>query len=133
VADRRLRALLGGAVALLAFAVAMVGLAASLMRIVSERRHELAIRAALGATPARALRDVMTEGSILTGAGLSIGGLGAVAAGRALRTMLTGVGPYDPLTLIGVTVAVGVTAILACYFPARRAARVDPLALLRAE
>lgn len=133
VADRRLRALLGGAVGLLAFAVAMVGLAASLMRIVFERRHELAIRAALGATPARTIRAVMAEGAALAAAGLLLGGFGAIGVGRLLRSMLQGVGPYDPATLASVGAVVGVTALLACYAPARRAARVDPLALLRAE
>jgi hypothetical protein len=133
VADRRLRALLGGSVALLAFAVAMVGLAGSLMRIVLERRQELAIRAALGASPARAVRTIMHEGVALAGCGVVLGVAGALAVGRALRTLLHGVSPHDPLTLGGVALFVGVVSLLACYVPARRAARVDPLMLLRTE
>jgi putative ABC transport system permease protein len=133
VADRRLRALLGGSVALLAFAVAMVGLAGSLMRIVSERRHELAIRSALGATPARAVRGVMNEGALLAGAGIAVGIGGALAIGGTLRALLHGVGPRDPATLIAVAVLVGAASLLACYLPARRAARIDPMALLRGE
>ena len=133
VADRRLRALLGGAVALLAFAVAMVGLAGSLTRVVSERRRELAIRAALGATPARTVRAILGEGTVLVAAGIAIGLGGALAAGRALRALLQGVAPHDPATLGGVAMLVAVVSLVACYLPARRAARVDPLALLRAE
>jgi predicted permease len=133
VADRRLRALLGGAVALLAFAVAMVGLAASLMRAVLERRHEIAIRAALGATPNRAIRAVVREGAGLAGAGVLLGIGGALIAGRALRSLIFGVSPYDAATLAAVAGLVGGFSLLACYLPARRAARVDPLVVLRGE
>jgi putative ABC transport system permease protein len=133
VSDRRLNALIGGAVALLAFAVAMVGLAGSLMRVVSERRQELAIRAALGATPANAVRAIVGEGAILAAAGVALGCAGALGVGRALRTLLHGVSPYDPATLTGVCAFVAAASLLACYVPARRAARIDPLVLLRAE
>ena len=133
VADRRLRALLAGSIACLAFAVALVGLAGGLARVVSERRYELAIRAALGATPSRAMRRVMTEGAALAGAGLVIGFAGALAAGRAIATMLHGVSPHDPATLAGVALVVVVSTLGACYLPARRASRINPLELMRAE
>jgi predicted permease len=133
VADRRFRAWLGGSVALLAFAVAMVGLAGSLIRIVSERRAELAIRAALGATPARAVWTIVSEGATVAFIGVAVGGVGALAAGRALRTLLHGVSPHDPVTLAGVCAFVAGVSVLTCYGAARRAARVDPLILLRAE
>lgn len=133
IADRRLRALLAGSVACLAFAVALVGLAGGLVRVVSERRYELAIRAALGATPARAVRMIMTEGAALAAAGLVLGIAGALATGQALRTLLHGVGPHDPLTFAAVAVFVSAATMAACYLPARRAARVDPLELLRAD
>jgi putative ABC transport system permease protein len=131
VADRRLNALLGGSVAVLAFAVAMVGLAGSLMRVVSERRQELAIRAALGATPAHAVRAIVGEGAILAAIGVAVGGAGALAVGRALRSLLHGVSPHDPATLATVCLFVAAASLFACYVPARRAARIDPLALLR--
>ena len=131
VADRRLNALLGGSVALLAFAVAMVGLAGSLMRVVSERRQELAIRSALGATPAHAVRSIVGEGSVLAATGVALGCAGALAVGRALRSLLHGVSPHDPATLAAVCAFVAAVSLLACYLPARRAARIDPLALLR--
>ena len=133
VADRRLRALLGGSIACLAFAVALVGLAGGLARVVSERRYELAIRAALGATPSRAVRMVMSEGAILAGTGLALGIAAALAAGRALGSMLHGVSPHDPLTLAGVAAFVSAITAVACYVPARRAAGVNPLELLRGE
>jgi predicted permease len=133
VSDRRLRALLGGSVALLAFAVAMVGLSGSLMRIVSERREELAIRAALGASPARAVRTIVREGILLAGIGVAVGCVAALAMGRALSSLLHGVSPHDPATLAAVAAFVGAVSLLASYIPARRAARVDPLLLLRSE
>jgi putative ABC transport system permease protein len=133
VADERLRALLGGSVALLAFAVAMVGLAGSLARVVHERRQELAIRAALGASPSRAVRTIVNEGAVLAAIGVIIGLVGALAVGRALRSLLHGVSPYDPATLGGVVALVVLVSLLACYVPARRAALVDPLVLLRSE
>jgi ABC-type lipoprotein release transport system permease subunit len=111
----------------------MVSLAGSLTRIVFERRQELAIRAALGATPARSVRTIMDEGVVLAGIGVSIGVGGALRVGRALRTLLHGVSPYDPATLVAVVLLVTVVSLLACYLPARRAARVDPLTLLRNE
>jgi predicted permease len=133
VADRRLRALLGAAVALLAVAVAMVGLAGTLMRMVLERRQELAIRAALGATPGRTIAAILREGALLAIIGVVIGIGGALAAGRVLRAFLHGVSPYDPATLGGVAAVVAAVSVAVCYLPARRASRVDPLALLRAE
>jgi len=133
VADRRVRALLGGSVALLAFAVAMVGLAGSLMRVVSERRQELAIRAALGASPARAIGAIMREGALLAALGIAIGLAVALALGRALGTLVRGVSPHDPATLAAVAALVAAASLAACYVPARRAAAVDPLVLLRSD
>jgi predicted lysophospholipase L1 biosynthesis ABC-type transport system permease subunit len=133
VADRRLRALLAGSIACLAFAVALVGLAGGLARVVSERRYELAIRAALGATPSRAMRMVMIEGASLAAVGLIVGIAGALAAGRAIASMLYGVSPHDSITFVVVAAVVVVTTLGACYFPARRASRVNPLELMRAE
>ena len=95
--------------------------------------RSLAIRAALGATPSRAIRMVMTEGAALAGAGLVIGFAGALAAGRAIATMLHGVSPHDPATLAGVALVVVVSTLGACYLPARRASRINPLELMRAE
>ncbi len=133
VADRRLRALLGGSVGLLAVAIALVGVAGGLARMVTERRRELAIRAALGATPARALRSVLSDGAIVTACGIGAGVLMTLAGGRMIQSLLFGVSPHDPATLTAVAIAVGAAALLACYLPARRAAATNPMELMRDE
>ena len=133
VADRRLRALLAGSVALLAVAIAILGLAGGLGRMVSERRRELAIRAALGATPYRALRAVLIDGAIITAAGVLAGMLATLATGNVLRSFVFGISPHDPATLVLVALFVGAGSLLACFLPARRAAATNPLDMLRDE
>jgi putative ABC transport system permease protein len=115
----------------LALAIALVGIAGGLARMVSERRHELAIRSALGATPRRALGMVMIDGATITAIGITIGTLATLAAGKILRTLVFGISPHDPATLVAVAVFVGLVSLLACYLPARRAAATSPLHLLR--
>ena len=122
---------LGGSVALLAVAIALVGVAGGLGRTVSERRRELAIRSALGATPFRALRLVMVEGAVITAAGIAPGLWrrgGRNGWHRRVRDR-----PHDPATLALVTVFVAGTSLVACYLPARRAAATNPLDMLRDE
>jgi putative ABC transport system permease protein len=133
VADRRLRAMIAISIAALALAIATVGLAGSLGRIAAERRRELAIRSSLGATPARIVATIAADGVTFTAVGLVLGLAGSLAAGRALRAFLVGVSPYDPRTLGLVALLVAVVSVLASLLPARRASRVDPLTLLRAE
>jgi putative ABC transport system permease protein len=133
VADRRLRALLGGSVGLLAVAIALVGVAGGLARMVTERQRELAIRAALGATPAHALRSVLGDGAMVAAAGIGAGLLMTLAAGRTLQSLVFGVSPHDPATLTTVAISVGAGALLACYLPARRAAATNPMELMRDE
>jgi predicted permease len=131
VADRRARALLGGAVALLAFSVALIGLVANLVRLIRERRRELAIRSALGAAPSDAVRMVLRESLAVAAIGVAIGTACALAAGRALASLLHGVSPNDPATLGYVAVLVIASSALSAVVPARRAARVDPAQVLR--
>jgi putative ABC transport system permease protein len=133
VADRRLRALLGGSIALLAFAVALVGLAGGLLHAVTERRRELAIRAALGATPRVTMRLVLGEGATLTVAGLIAGLSASLAINRMLAGLLYGVTPSDPVSLTAVAGLVATIAITVCYLPARLASKANPVELLRAE
>jgi len=76
---------------------------------------------------------VATQGVVLTGAGLVIGMAAAVAVGRWMASLLSGVSPYDPLTYAAVAVVVLAMSAVACYLPARRASKVDPLELLRSE
>ncbi len=133
IADRRLRVLPAAGFAALALAVAMVGLFGALARAVAERRHELAIRAAVGASPARLVRLVLRSALAVTGAGLATGLLAAAATGRGLASLLYGVGPYDPATFGAAAAAVILAALAATIIPARRAARLDPMVVLRAD
>jgi len=111
----------------------IVGLSGTLIRSVVERQRELAIRAALGASPRRLLINVIRDGILLTVLGVSIGlGVSAMLA-RTVSAIIFGVAPRDPLTY-GVTAAtVLVVALVACYLPARRAASSDPVVLLQTE
>ena len=133
IADRRLRVLPAAGFAALALAVAMVGLFGALARAVAERRHELAIRAAVGASPGRLVGLVLRSALAVTGAGLAAGLLAAAATGRGLAALLYGVGPYDPATFTASAAAVVLAALAATAIPARRAARLDPMVALRAE
>lgn len=133
IAERRLRALPAAGFAALALAVAMVGLFGALARAVVERRQELAIRAAVGASPGRLVRLVLRSAVAVTGVGLAAGLPAAVATGRGLATLLYGVRPYDPATLAAVAAVVVLAALGASAIPARRAARLDPMVALRAE
>ena len=133
IADRRIRLIPAAGFAALALAVALVGLGGLLARAVAERRHELAIRKALGASPAATVGIIVREGVLLAAAGV-IFGLGAAAgAARWLQSLLFGVSPLDPLTFAGVALVVAAAAILTSFLSARRAARIESLELLRSE
>lgn len=121
------------AFALVAVALAVAGLVGALSRTVTERRREVAIRAVLGATPRSAMARVLIDGAVLAVAGLAIGFAASAAMGRSIATLLYGVSPFDPWTFGGVAGAIGLVVALAAWLPARRAARVQPLELLRAE
>ena len=122
-----LLSLFGAGAALLA----AVGLYSLLAAAVKARRRELAIRQAIGATPARLRRIVVVEGVWLCGAGLALGLAGGLASGRLLGAVLYGVTPNDAYTVLGVVVLLMITSVAASYVPARRATRPDVMALLR--
>ena len=124
--------LLGGFAAL-ALILGAVGIYGVMAFMVAQRTREIGIRMALGARSSHVLRSVMSRGLVLTGLGLVIGLIVAVAAGRTLSTLLFGISPADPITLGSVAVLLGGAAIFACYWPARRATRVDPMITLRSE
>jgi predicted permease len=133
IADRRLRLIPALSFAALALLVALVGLSASMTRAVAERRRELAIRGALGASPKRTLRMILGEGALVTGAGLLVGlGIAAALAGT-LAQFLYGVTPRDPATFTVVAALVAAASLGVCYLAARRALRIDLLELLRGE
>ena len=133
IAGRRLQLVPAVAVAGLALAVSMIGLFGALGRAVAERRQELSIRAAVGASPARLVRLVAVGSLVMTTAGLLAGLASAAAMGRGLASLLYGVSPYDPLTFSGVALLVLGGAVAATLVPARRAARVDPVIALRGD
>jgi putative ABC transport system permease protein len=122
-----------GAFAVLALVLAAVGLHSTISYSVGQRTRELGIRIALGAQSHNVMELVMGQGLKLTAAGLLIGAAGGVFAGRAMRALLYGVAPIDPVTLAIVGILLAVVALAASYAPANRATKVDPAETLRAE
>jgi predicted permease len=119
-----------GAVALL---LAVIGLYALISYSVSQRRREIGVRVALGASPAAIRRTILLEGAFLTAVGVAIGLGVAVVSMRFAAALLNGVDPADPLTFSGVAAGLTAVSLVATFVPARRASRVDPLTALRSE
>lgn len=133
IVDRRTRAIPAAGFAGLAIAVALVGLGGLVSRAVTERRRELAIRMAIGASPAKAVRILVREGLVLSGTALILGLGAAAASAKWLESLLYGIRPLDPTTFVGAGLVVTSAALLTSFLCARRAARIVPLELLRAE
>ena len=133
VALPRFRTVLLGIFAGLALVLAAIGLYGVLSYTVTQRTQEIGIRMALGAQKQRIYQTVVGKGMLLVVLGIVIGLAGALALTRFLESFLFGVNPHDPWTLAGVIGVFVVVALAACYLPARRATRVDPLAALRCE
>ncbi|MCP3099332.1 ABC transporter permease [Myxococcus sp. K15C18031901] len=129
-ARRLVLSLLGGFAAL-ALILSTHGLYGVISLLVAQRTREFGIRMALGARSGDVLRRVLTQGAALAGLGLAVGLGGALALTRLLASQLYGVSSWDPLTFVGVTLLFAVVALLACWLPARRATRVDPLQAMR--
>ena len=129
----RLMATLSGFFGGLAALIATIGLYGVMSYMVARRRNEIGIRMALGANRGEVVRMVMREAGLLLGAGVVVGLVASVAAARAARTLLFGLGPGDPSTLAMAAAGLGVVALLASYLPALRAARLEPTEALREE
>jgi putative ABC transport system permease protein len=122
-----------GAFAAIALVLAAVGVYGVISYAVSQRTQEIGVRVALGAQRNDVLRLIVGHGAMLGGIGVAIGLVGALAVTRFLRTLLFGVSPFDPVSFVGVSLALTAIALLASYIPARRAAKVDPVEALRYE
>ena len=129
----RIAVTFAGSFGLLALLLAGVGIYGVVSYTTRQRTHEIGIRIALGAGKGAILRNVLRQGLILTGAGLTIGVLASLMVTRFLRTVLIGVAPTDLFTYATVAIVLCMVAMFACYLPARRAAAVDPAQALRSE
>jgi putative ABC transport system permease protein len=133
LASRRLSMTLLGVFAALALGLASIGLYGVMALTVTQRTRELGIRMALGAERTNIFKLVLGQGMTLIAIGIGIGLVGAIAAGRALMSLLYNVGAIDAGAVITAVISLGLVALIACCVPARRATRVDPIVALRTE
>jgi predicted permease len=129
--DERSGLALVGAFAALALVLAAIGVYGVMAFVVGERSREIGIRLALGANPRKVLRMILRDGAGLTAVGVLFGLGAAFVLTRMMRALLFETTPTDPATFVTVAAVIGLVAMLACFVPARRATRVDPLATLR--
>jgi len=133
VAQPRLFAVLLAIFAGLALALTAIGLYGVMSYSVAQRTHEMGIRMALGARPANVLQLVVRQGMTVAGLGVGIGLLAALVTTRVMATLLFGIGARDPLTFSVIAIIIAGVALAACFAPARRATKVDPMVALRYE
>jgi putative ABC transport system permease protein len=133
LANERFTLLLFGTFAVVALFLATLGIYGVVAFSVAQRSHEIAIRMALGATRNRVVALVLREGSVLAAIGMGLGLIGAYFVGRAMQSMLFGVRALDFSAFVSVALILLAAALLACYLPARRAASIEPMRVLRTE
>jgi putative ABC transport system permease protein len=133
LADERFTLILFASFAVVALFLATLGIYGVVAFSVTQRSHEIAVRMALGATRSRVLALVVREGTVLAAIGLGLGLIGAYFVGRAMQSMLFGVRALDFSAFSAVALILLASALLACYLPARRAASVEPMRVLRTE
>jgi putative ABC transport system permease protein len=133
IARERVSATLMSAMAVAALVLAALGIYGVMSYSVAQRRHEMGVRLALGASPRDLYRTVLTRGLMLTFAGLATGLILAAVVARVLRSLLFEISPFDPVAFAGTAALLAAIAFIACFAPARRAAGADPLVALRSE
>ncbi|MFN7995059.1 MAG: ABC transporter permease [Bryobacteraceae bacterium] len=133
VSTRRITFTILGAFSALALVLAAIGVYGVISYSAAQRAHEIAIRMALGAKPKDVLRMLIAQGAKIVGAGVLIGTVASLGLTRLMSNLLFSVSSTDPATLLGVAGVIALVAMLACYIPARRTLRVDPMAALRSE
>jgi ABC-type antimicrobial peptide transport system permease subunit len=129
----RMAATVLGSFGVLAIVLAAIGIYGVMSYVVAGRTREIGVRIALGAKRRDVLLLIIRQGMTLAAIGLGFGLLGAFGVAQLLSKLLFGVSPVDPLTFAGVSLLLALVAGLACYLPARRATKVDPLVALRYE
>jgi putative ABC transport system permease protein len=130
---RRVAAIVLSVFAGAAVLLAAIGLYGVIAQSVAERRREIGVRMALGATPGHVLRSFLRDGLVVMVVGIACGVIATLAVARSLASLVYGVTTTDPATLAAVTVLLAGVSLAACYVPARSAARLDPLVALRSE
>ena len=133
IGSNRLQSTLMAVFGTVALLLTTVGIYGVISYSVAQRTYELGVRAALGASPKNLLWIVLSRGLLLTSLGLAIGLAAALSATRLMTTLLYGVGPRDPATVLAVVVIIIVVCLAACYVPSRKARRVDPVVAFRCE
>jgi putative ABC transport system permease protein len=133
LAGSRFNALLLSIFAAVALLLTAVGIYGVIAYSVSQRTGEIGIRMALGALPSSIFRLVVVNAMILVAISIGIGLLGALACTRVMSSLLFGITAWDPITFVSIATLIAAVAFLACWLPARRAMRVDPMQALRSE
>lgn len=119
--------------AAIAVVLGIVGIYGVMSYIVSQRTGEIGVRLALGAEPGRVAGQIVRQGSLVALAGIGVGLGAAFAGGRLMQTLLYGISPRDPAVFMATTITLLLVALVACWIPARRAARLNPVEALRAD
>jgi putative ABC transport system permease protein len=133
LAQRRFAMIAVAAFAILALTLSAIGVYSVLAYLVEQRTREIGVRVALGATHRDIVRLVLSSGLGLAAGGIAAGLAGAALVARTVATMLFGIATFDPVSFVGIPAVLFAVAVLACYVPARRATRIDPLVALRQE